>query len=491
MNVYAAGKHLAEFHFAIHAYETPYEYPLFCSQVAVERVLTNHLAEHNVRIEWGSELLSFTQMPEHVSAQIRGSDGQEYSIDARYLVGCDGGHSRVRKLLHLPFEGLPDETWMVVDVNLDWSLPKDSLYAFLSQEGTVVAFPFPEGKRWRLLETVVGEKTDATSVAARFTRKINDVYKTEQVTVPEPLWMSTFTIQQRQVPNMRAGRCFVAGDAAHVHSPASGQGMNTGIQDAFNLAWKLALVIRGQATDNLLNSYTAEREPVASKVLHGAFTFTRVIGRDSLFKQRLRNLLLSIANTVPPLHHKVNRQITTMLSELDVAYMQSPIVAQDWRVSVPTPGKGRHANSELLPGKRVPDIRFGDTEEHTLFALMKGTRHTALLLTGIETSAEQSISCISLIEHLRQQYDQWLQIVLITPSEQIQQQLQAYAPVLIDAQGTLHRRLGAQGQTLYLFRPDGYVGYRNQPVQVASIDAYMQQLSGMPATRKTVEGGVS
>src|SRR5579883_492153 len=202
MNIYADGKHLAGFGFASHLYETPYESPLFCSQVAVEQVLTNHLAHFDVQVERGIELLSVAQDASGVVASVRLNDGTESHIHARWLAGCDGGHSRIRKVLQLPFEGSPDETWMVVDVNIDWKLPKHSLHAFLSPEGTVIAFPFPEGKRWRLLETVVPDKTDPSSVAQHFTRKLNEVYRAERVVIPEPLWLSVFTIQQRHVPVM-------------------------------------------------------------------------------------------------------------------------------------------------------------------------------------------------------------------------------------------------------------------------------------------------
>lgn len=486
MNIYANGKNLAGFGFASRRYETPYESPLFCSQVEVEQVLTNHLAHFDVQVERGIELLSVAQDTNGIVANVQLNDGTESYIHARWLAGCDGGHSRVRKVLQLPFEGSPDETWMVVDVNIDWKLSKHSLHAFLSPEGTVVAFPFPEGKRWRLLETVVPDKTDPSSVAQHFTRKLNEVYRAERIVIPEPLWLSVFTIQQRHVPVMRAGRSFVVGDAAHVHSPASGQGMNTGIQDACNLAWKLALVIRGQAEETLLDSYSIERLAIATRVLNGALTFTRIIGQSSPFKQRLRNGLLQITNTIPALHRRVNQQITTMLSGLNLSYPTSHIITEDW--STTTRQGANPADSGLLPGTRVPDIQFNQAEKQGLFTLLQGTEHVGLLLTGLEPDNQDMNTIVETIEYIQHHHSQWIRLFLVTPSTEVQRELRHLGSVVLDEQHVLHRRLGAQTTTFYLLRPDGYVGYRNQPAKVDYIDHYVRNVLGIRVATTVTQG---
>lgn len=474
MNIYAGGKHLLQLAFNARSFETPYSSPVFCSQVSVEHILTTNLVVYGVQIERGMALQTFVQDASGVMATLVDSEGHTHYIRTRWLIGCDGAHSKVRKQLQLPFLGKPDETWMVADVELEWSLAKNSLYAFLSPEGTVVAFPFPEGRRWRLLDTVVGEQTDAASVAARFTRKINSVYHDERIVVPDPLWASVFTIQQRHVPDMRAGNCFVVGDAAHVHSPASGQGMNTGIQDAFNLAWKLALVIRGYAEDRLLDSYSAEREPVAASVLQGAKTFTKVIGRHSKLLQSTRSLLFKSVHLIPMLHRLLNEKVSTMLSELTIAYSDSPIVAEDWQTS-------KASATGLAPGMRIPDIHFAEGDE-SLFQLIRRTQHTALLFTGRDIRDEDLQQLARLAEDIAQQHHHWMKFFLVVPSLDLKERLSQQQFTILDPQDLLHRRFGVRTTAFYLLRPDGYVGYRNQPVQRVEINRYIERTLGIVST---------
>ncbi|GCE24156.1 FAD-dependent oxidoreductase [Dictyobacter kobayashii] len=481
MNAYARGKHLMQVSFELKDFETPFTYPVFCPQTHVEGILRQCLAEKDTPIEWGWALEMLEQDEEGVNALLRNEEGQEQQVRARWLAGCDGGHSKVRHLLELPFEGSPDETWLVADVNLDWSLARDSVYSFLAPEGTVMAFPFPDGKRWRLLNTTVSEQTDPASIAEQFTTAINNVYYDEPVVVPEPLWYSIFTIQQRHVHEMRAGHCFVVGDAAHVHSPASGQGMNTGIQDAFNLAWKLALVSRGLAEDRLLNSYSAEREPIAVTVLRGARAFTRVLGNQQSAVQQVRNTVLKGFFVLPPLRKVLNQQVSRYLSELALNYKHSPIVAEDWQVT--------SINARNMPGlqagSRVPDIHYGINSKARLYDMLRDTHHTALLFTGLKPGDDELVEVASLTEHIKQLHHGWLQLFLITPDSETYEQLKSYSSheeVILDQYGTLHRRFGAEGQALYVIRPDHHVGYRNQPALADDLDHYAGRIMGIHET---------
>lgn len=481
MNVYARGKHLMQVSFESKDFETPFTYPVFCPQTHVEGVLRRHLAATGTEIEWGRSLEMLSQDEQGVLASIQAADGRQQQLRARWLAGCDGAHSKVRHLLELPFEGGPDETWLVADVELDWSLAKDSIYCFFAPERTVMAYPFPEGKRWRLLNTVVEEQTDAASVAAQFSQALSSVYYDEPVKVPEPLWSSIFTIQQRQVPNMRAGRCFVVGDAAHVHSPASGQGMNTGIQDAFNLAWKLALVERGLAEDRLLDSYNAEREPIAVAVLRGARIFTRILGNQQAAVQQVRNTLLKSAFVLPPLRKVLNQQVSKILSELALNYKQSPIVAEDWQVS----GINARNMVGLQPGSRVPDIHYGFNNKSRLYDMLCDTHHTALLFTGLKPGDNELLEVAALTEHIKLLHHGWLRLFLITPDAETYEQLKSYSSheeVILDQYGSLHRRFGAECQTLYVIRPDNHLGYRNQPALADDLDHYAERFMSIHET---------
>ncbi len=479
LNVYAQGEHLMQVSFESRAFETPFTYPVFCPQTHVEEVLRTRLAA-DIQVEWGVTLEAFEQDTSGVTAHLRDTKGDTSELRASWLAGCDGGHSKVRKDLHLPFTGNSSETWLIADVELDWSLAKDSVYGFFSPLGTVMAYPFPEGKRWRLLNTVAREQTDPASVAQQFTRAIASVYRAEPVRVPEPLWTSIFTIQQRHVPNMRVGRCFVLGDAAHVHSPASGQGMNTGIQDAFNLAWKLALVVRGVAEESLLDSYSSEREPIATTVLRGAKGFTLAIGNPTSTMQHIRNLIMKSFFILTPLRKVLNSQVSKVLSGLALSYTHSQIVTQDWQVV----GINTRNMVGFPSGERLPDIHYGFDNTARLYDLLHSTDHTVLLFAGLKPDETDLLRISELAKYSAQQ-QKWLRPVLLAPnldSYEYLKELSGTTTCVLDQYGTLHHRFGAEKHTLYLIRPDGYIGYRNQPATLGNLESYAKHSLGIRAT---------
>src|SRR5665213_564544 len=191
--------------------ETPYPYALFVPQSETERLLEEYLGRLGVTVERRIELTGFTPGPDSVVATLRRADGGAEHVAADYLIGCDGAHSAVRHGLGMEFSGVSEQgVWMLGDLQLRG----------------------PGG-----------------------------------LTAHDPVWLSLFHINERKVADYRRGRVFLAGDAAHIHSPAGGQGMNTGIQDSVNLAWKLALVSRGHARPVLLATYSPERSAVGAMVL--------------------------------------------------------------------------------------------------------------------------------------------------------------------------------------------------------------------------------
>ena len=187
--------------------------------------------------------------------------------------------STVRKLLEFPFEGSSDETWIVMNAEVSSDLPRNSLHMVRHDEGDLLMFPFPVQGKWRILETrppVEGAEKNTGALITTFNQRLSEGTG-RAVEVKALSWVSRFTIQQRQAADLRKGRIFLAGDAAHVHSPASGQGMNVGIQDAFNLVWKIARVHKGVASKALLDTYSAERRPVSTNLLKSAKIATRSI----------------------------------------------------------------------------------------------------------------------------------------------------------------------------------------------------------------------
>ena len=236
-------------------------------QVITEEVLRTAVEELGGRVEWGVRLESLSPRDDAVDVRLRGPADAGTELTVPWLVGCDGGHSTVRRCLGLRLVGSSSETWLIADATVDADVHQDSIHWVRTRRGTVMLVPFPEPGRWRLLDTAEADHADDPDViGARFSTKLSAGLG-RPVRVQRPTWVSVFTIQQRMIEQMRVGRCFVAGDAAHVHSPASGQGMNTGIQDGYNLAWKLAMVVAGRADPTLLDSYAAERVPIGEVLL--------------------------------------------------------------------------------------------------------------------------------------------------------------------------------------------------------------------------------
>ncbi|MGW4646544.1 FAD-dependent monooxygenase [Kitasatospora sp. NPDC004289] len=262
--------------------EVPYGFAAL-PQYDTERLLEEYLAGLGAGIERGTELLAFRQDPDGVTAVLRTAGGGEEELRARYLIGCDGAHSTVRKGLGLPFEGgaLP-AGYMLADVEVDWDLEpgftlRSTARAVDGSEDLLVAVPLPGHRRYRL-STVVPPELAGTDGPAHGidgsrgpdlaqVQTVVDRLGPGPATVSRLRWSSLFRISHRIVPRYGEGRVFVAGDAAHIHPPTGAQGMNTGIQDAVNLAWKLALVLRGEAGPALLDSYDAERRPVGEEVV--------------------------------------------------------------------------------------------------------------------------------------------------------------------------------------------------------------------------------
>jgi NADPH-dependent dioxygenase len=287
----------------------------FLGQAQTESILRERLAEFNVSVEWGCELHTLHQDDTKVTTRLR-SNGREHELCADWLIGADGGHSRVRKQLHLTFDGAGGETWLVADATLDGAnLPANAIVMNRHSDGNLLLFPFPEPSRWRILETQVPPAdTSLDQIRRSFERRLRSALGQPALQVTNVTWSSRFTIQQRQAARLRIGRCFLAGDAAHVHSPASGQGMNTGIQDAFNLGWKLALVISGAASERLLDSYESERRPVSAALLRSAQLATRLIQSRSGLLYHGLGLLLRLQALIAPLHRRIERGITRGMS---------------------------------------------------------------------------------------------------------------------------------------------------------------------------------
>lgn len=246
---------------------TRYPYMLVLEQSKTEKLLDDRLRELHGQVEWQTELIDLQQGKNCVKLSLC-HFGKVETVKARYVVAADGPHSIVRSTLQVPFVGgTYEHRYLLVDAVVEGNLPTGEFSVCFSKEGFAAFFPFQTSSHFRALAELSERRRDNEEPA--FEEVARDVKRESamKIQMSDPEWISTYKLHHRCVQKFQAQRCFFAGDAAHVHSPLGAQGMNTGIQDAFNLAWKLSWVLNGFAHESLLQTYHAERAPVARRLI--------------------------------------------------------------------------------------------------------------------------------------------------------------------------------------------------------------------------------
>lgn len=399
--------------------DIPYTTSLITPEWRTEEALRLRLAELGSAVEFGTALESFEQSEEYVSAVISKGGGVE-TVTARWLVGCDGGHSIIRKQAGIAFEGeTRDEVRMIVaDVGVD-GLDRDAWHMWRHEEGAVSLCPLPSTNVFQYQASIAPGQGTQLSLANMQAILKQRSGRTD-IRLHEPEWSTLWRANIRLVDCYREGRLFIAGDAAHIHSPAGGQGMNTGIQDAYNLGWKLAAVAKG-ASSVLLDSYDAERRPVAADVL-------------ALSNARLKQALEKKAI------FSTRRDAST--TQLDVNYRGSVLARED-----------RDETAVLRAGDRAPDATGLTTVDgdRRLFDLTRGGRFT-LLSFGTTPAVEASpfgIRTLHVVGHPTDPDD------------------------IADTNGHLASVYGAVDRTLVLIRPDGYIALISDAGDVSAVSNYL------------------
>lgn len=318
--VVAHGRQLARIQFTPD--DTPYPFVAMVPQDVTEKILAESLVKRGGRIEYETKLVNAEQHDGRVRALLE-RDGRTTEVVAGFLVGSDGAHSAVRHLLDLPFAGAEyHASFLLADVETNQELPADEMQLCPSEFGPLAIFPMSATRR-RIVATIAKTENDAPSL--ELVRKLLIERAPKGIAALSLKWSSYFRIHHRQVDQLRVGRMFIAGDAAHIHSPFGGQGMNTGLQDVWNLAWKIDLVARGRANDRLLDSYTSERRPVIKNVIAITDLITRAMGTASKPAQLLRDVALPIVSR----SRAFQRRFVGTLSELDIRYRGSPVIEGD------------------------------------------------------------------------------------------------------------------------------------------------------------------
>jgi len=345
---------------------SPFPFVLMLEQSKTERLLYEYLQNHQKDVLWKTELQSFSQDASGVAAKVKTGDAATQTLTARYIVGCDGPRSVVRHELGLTFEGSTFERiFYVADAQVDWQFTHDTLHVCFSPDSFVVFFPLKGEKRYRIVGVFPEEfnKDEGDILYEEMEERIKTETKLD-LDIHDVEWFSTYKVHVRHVNKFHAGRGFVAGDSAHVHTPAGAQGMNTGIQDGYNLAWKLALVIRGAADEKLLESYNEERLENAKRLLKTTDRFFGfAAGTDWLMNFLRLHMLPPVAKHIFSLD-AVRRYAFPTISQIGINYRQSSLSNhagdEDFAIKA-----GDRMPYFLMDGKKVFD-RLKEAKFHFL-----------------------------------------------------------------------------------------------------------------------------
>ena len=377
--------------------DTPYPFALMLPQSETERFMEERLLSLGVRVERQTEVLKFTTTKLGVDAVVRGPGGREENVSADWILGCDGAHSLARHTLAAPFSGKTmDSDWILADIQMTgYTFPDSEMMVCWHPDGAFVIFPISPG-RYRIIADL--PKTGNTVVPDPTLEQVQAIIDQRGpggLKAFDPIWLAGFRINGRKVADYRHGRVFLLGDAAHVHSPAGGQGMNTGMQDAFNLAWKLAMVSNGQGGEDLIGSFSEERSLVGDEVLKLADRLTIMGTLRNPFLQKIRNTVGRLLFSFRP----VSLAVANSMTEVAIAYSKSPLNREITKSALPGPKPGER----VAPAKN--EIPFGS-----------GTRPLFAIVTQKNPSIEDLISKYSgVLDPVTRESRGWGGIRLVRP----------------------------------------------------------------------------
>ncbi|OAI49033.1 hypothetical protein AYO45_03665 [Gammaproteobacteria bacterium SCGC AG-212-F23] len=423
--------------------ESAYPFVLGLAQHETEKMFLDALSQENITVEMPVELIDFAEQQENIRVQLRHADGKEETIYVDWLIAADGGHSFVRKKLNLAFKGreLPQH-FVLADFILEKNIAAHKAMLFLSQS-LLALFHYAENEV-RLIADVSMDpelKSAKTLTDEQIFRLIKERCPFP-LTIQKILWTSGFWIHERLISQYAHNRIFFAGDAAHLHSPVGGLGMNTGIQDAYNLAWKLALVIRGRAKKSLLSTYNSERHTVGKKLLRGTGILTTIMTLHNVFWRKLRDFLYSWI-----FKYKNNQKRMAMtISQLTITYEKSLLTHNG--------------------GMRMPYV---GVLHQQLFEQVRGTQFCLLLFSGKNNSLAEIQKLKNQIE---QKYVDVIKCVLITTKNTPIENWKGRS--VYDNNGRIHQCYRMHKSGFCLLRPDKYIGFIGK---LSEADALLDYLS--------------
>jgi len=459
-------------------------------QTAIERCLRERLQELGAQVAWGHEVIAASENTgaSGVAVTVRTNEGERV-IQADWLIGCDGAHSAVRKVIGATFEGsIFPGTFFLGDVHMDWGKEgKAAIYLRGRQILTMASLP--DGQ-WRIgvalppgdpltdtgreAMTAARDKS-AVSLQDGLVRlqEIFSAYSGDKTTrLYDPTWFSVVRIHRRMASTFRRGHILIAGDAAHLTSPLGGQGMNTGLNDAFNLGWKLALVIQGVANDSLLDTYEQERRPAMEKVDKATTQWTK-----ALFADNARSLFFRRYVVLPAMQiKKFQRWVLTGRAALQTNYRGGPLarqVSSHWLMR----WWDRLACRGPQPGDLGPDAicRLEGNMEHTTLGQQIGAKWGLLFFGGADGDVDACVTAV------RERFGDDVRVLSCRRSLDLGRH-----DIVDDFQGEIARAYRPGKSTAILLRPDGHVGWRSKRPDATALGAWIDGM--LNASKSNITG---
>ena len=463
--VLAHGRVLAGFEFrtgrrrlgelSAYGLDTPHPYSVLLPQSEIERLQIERLRELGVDVERPVEVLDIAQDHDRAHAQIRSADGTVGTVTAQYVIAADGAHSLLRKALGVAFDGSKLQGAYVMDADVEFEAepPPDRGTFILGRGGFMVVGLRPDGSYRIALSLPASDRRISTAVPGiDELQMLLDDFPEMGVRLQSVAWSSAFFISSRSVGRLRHGRVYLVGDAAHIHSPVGGQGMNTGIGDAMNLSWKLALAARGQASQRLLDSYQAERLPVIRRLIASTTASTRPLLWRNPIAVAVRNQLLRLALPLPALQTGLFEAFTGF----SVRYRSGALVAA-----------ARHGRRPRgpQPGDIAPEALRANSGWYRQWGA--DTRHQLLVFGGPGGSGGDALAWAA--EHRD----------LVRPLLVTTRASATTVNSVADPAGALRRRYAVPPSGLsYLVRPDGFIAARSQVDDLSPLNAYLDTFLG-------------
>ena len=449
LNIIARGRPLSRIEFRRLSWnDAPYPYWLTIPQSETERCMEERLNALGVTVERQTTFRSLQQREGGIDVELARDDGSLETCRAAWLVGCDGARSEVRRAAGVALEGdSSGKVFMLADVAMESPLVDGEGYNMLARDGVLLIVPMQTPGLVRLIAHLPHAHPDEPPVIdLQMLQRLVDSRTNLPTKLSSLGWTSVFSPKHFIAKSLRAGRVLLAGDAAHIHSPVGGQGLNTGIQDAYNLMWKLALVHRGRAAQTLLDTYHEERHPVGDRMIRGVRRATRALTLRRSVPQWLRNTIARVLLSFASVRDRMGAQ----LGMLKLRYAPSLATA------------AAHASlGSPQPGERAAQ----QASSPELTRRLRGAHHTLLLFDGLDGTLTQAevVAASELARTFAATTVLWVRRETSLDENQ-----------LADPDGTIHRAFEARRPLALWIRPDKYVGFRGDPKAPEAMRSYLQ-----------------